>query len=108
MTAPSLQLRTRAAPHRSRSDPLRCAHRFVLLRFPRRSVSACTCLPVRFPHGPPPHLTKPELAEDIEFKMFANPEDRKVRRGDGRGWSAQMQRREPVRKLERQERVNSH
>jgi hypothetical protein len=33
---------------------------------------------VRFPHGPPAHLMKPELADDIEFKMYAHSEERKV------------------------------
>lgn len=35
---------------------------------------------MRFPHGPPEQLTKPDLAGDIEFKMYAHTEDRKVGR----------------------------
>jgi hypothetical protein len=43
------------------------------------SFASARCSAVRFPHGPPPHLTNPELAEDLQFKMYANPEERKVR-----------------------------
>lgn len=61
--------------HRRTHAPL-CARRLSL------------CCSVRFPHGPPPHLTKPELADDIEFKMYANPEERKVTRTDTHNSSA--------------------